>query len=298
MDDQRLTVFATVAETRSFTEAARRLHVGQSGVSNAVRALEREVGAELFDRGVTPVELTAAGRALLPQARDALESMSRARQAVAEVSGGLTGTLRLGILFGLTPSRVWTALADYRRSYPAVDLRLTGPGAAGSADHLSRLRDGDLDAAIVISSGSVVSVRQHALVSETIVLACTPGHRLAAGPAPALRDLVDEPVIDFPRGWGVRSAVDHAFMGVGVAERRIGVEMNDISTILHLVRLGLGVAFVPASITDTAPDLHYVTIGGSAPGYRVSAAVSTTRDPAPTAVRFLEQLLDPRSSAD
>src|SRR5919198_245380 len=98
MELRHLATFVAVAEEGSFTRAAGRLHVVQSAVSAAVRALERELGVTLFDRSTHRVELTDAGRALLPEARRTLAAAAAARDAVDQLRGGLRGTVRLGMM--------------------------------------------------------------------------------------------------------------------------------------------------------------------------------------------------------
>ena len=95
---RQLATFVAVAEEGSFTRASDRLHVVQSAVSAGVRNLERELGAPLFDRSTHKVQLTDAGRALLPEARATLAAATAARDAVDAVRGGVRGTVVLGTM--------------------------------------------------------------------------------------------------------------------------------------------------------------------------------------------------------
>src|ERR1700756_4296827 len=96
MELRQLAVFVAVAEEGSFTRAADRLNVVQSAVSAAIRNLERELGARLFDRSTHKVALSDAGRVLLPEARTTLAAAAAARDAVDAVEGGVRGTIVLG----------------------------------------------------------------------------------------------------------------------------------------------------------------------------------------------------------
>src|SRR3954454_11074631 len=87
MELRQLEYFVAVAEEANFTRAAERVHISQSGVSAQVRALENELGAELFDRSGRSATLTTAGKAALPHARAALSAAEFLREAVDEVSG-------------------------------------------------------------------------------------------------------------------------------------------------------------------------------------------------------------------
>ncbi|MEV0717552.1 LysR family transcriptional regulator [Asanoa sp. NPDC050611] len=285
MDIRKLEVFTTVAEERSFTRAAEKLHTAQSGVSTAIRALERDLGTSLLDRTTQRVELTEAGLALLPEAVRILAAVEAARETVTQVGQGLRGRLRLGILYGLTPGRIREALVTFRAELPGVELWLSAPGPRGTVDHLERLREGALELAVVLTLGPVPGIEQQVLATEEVVLACRPDHPLA-GPDVDLAELADETFIEFPPGWGVRSAVDQAFGAAGLT-RRITVQMNDMSTIVDLVRLGLGIAFIPRSVAEQTADLRFLAVRGRPPGYRVAIATATGRPLGPIAQRFL-----------
>ncbi|SDD35414.1 DNA-binding transcriptional regulator, LysR family [Actinokineospora iranica] len=291
METRRLRHFLAVAEERSFTRAAARLHIVQSGISASVRVLEKELGAPLFERTTQHVDLTPAGAAFLPEARRILHALRAAQQVVDEVRTGLRGTLELGILFGLTPTRVLTALAEFRARHPEVELRLINPGARGSTSHAEALRDGDLDLAVLTSTGAVPGLRLDPLTTETVVLACAPDHPLAAHDTLALTDLPGHDLIDFPRGWGVRNAVDRAFTAAGFPDRATSFEMNDIATILELVRHGLGVACVPESLSRQAPELRYIPFRRHIPRYDIAIGSPLDRPLNPTARAFHTTLL-------
>src|SRR3954466_3144747 len=125
MELRHFEYFVAVAEERSFTKAAVRLHVVQSGVSAVIKSLERELGAPLLERTSKRVALTDAGEALLPRARAALDAAQAARDAVDEVRGGLRGTLRIGTRNGVAEIDVAALLGTFHRTHPGVALQLT-----------------------------------------------------------------------------------------------------------------------------------------------------------------------------
>ncbi len=135
----------TVAEELHFGRAAERLHIVQSAVSQQVRRLERDLGAELFDRSPRHVRLTEAGARFLPEARAVLAAEDRARAAVADFADARARTLRLGTSAGLGVhlDRVLDAFAELAPG-TAVDLV-----SASAADRLEGVAGGDLDAAFV-----------------------------------------------------------------------------------------------------------------------------------------------------
>ncbi|MFD0504165.1 LysR family transcriptional regulator [Streptomyces chiangmaiensis] len=152
MELRQLEYFVAVAEELSFTRAAERLHVVQSAVSAAIRSLERELGPTLFERSSQRVTLTAAGAALLPAARNTLDSARAAREAAQLSEGRLQGTLRIGTFSSLVRPDLPELLGRFHRLHPAVTLRLA-VSPRGSAGLVERLLAGNLDLAFVALPG-------------------------------------------------------------------------------------------------------------------------------------------------
>ncbi|MDG6102952.1 LysR family transcriptional regulator [Dactylosporangium aurantiacum] len=126
MDLRRLEYFVAVAEHGSVTAAAAALHVAQPSLSQSIRALEREMAVELFDRRQRPLALTAAGKALLDPARKVLTDLADARAAVGCVVGLAAGWLDVAVLDPLAVD-VAPAIAAFRRQHPGVPVRVHGP---------------------------------------------------------------------------------------------------------------------------------------------------------------------------
>src|SRR5689334_7924325 len=124
MELRQLEYFVAVAEEASFTRAAGRVHISQSGVSAQIRALESELGAELFDRSARSARLTGAGVAALPHAREALRAAEQLRGAVDEVSGVLRGRLVAGMVQGCEVKPWFGALAGFHDEHPGIELEL------------------------------------------------------------------------------------------------------------------------------------------------------------------------------
>jgi DNA-binding transcriptional LysR family regulator len=239
--------FVAVAEERNVTRAAARLHLAQSGLSASVRALERELGAELFVRTARGVDLTDAGRALLREARRTLDSAAAAREAVAAVRGVVGGTLRVGTEQCMGAADPFGALMAFGARHPSVDVHVE---QAGSAVLLERLRQGRLDMAFVAGPGDTAGLGLRALAREPMVLLCAPGHRLAERREPvALEELADEVFVDLRPQWGSRRVADAAFAAAGV-RRGIAMQLDDVHKLLEAVGRGGAVAFVPRSVAN------------------------------------------------
>ncbi|MCT9079832.1 LysR family transcriptional regulator [Streptomyces fulvoviolaceus] len=185
MELRQLTYFVTLAEELHFGRAAERLHIVQSAVSQQIRRLERELGAELFDRSSRHVRLTAAGERLLPEARTVLSAADRARASVAPPPG-----LRIGTSTGLG-EHLDRVLAAFARRAPEVPVELFSLPAA---ERLARVAGGRLDAAFVRAVEPVAGVRVLPLWSDPLVAALPAAHPLAALPEVGIGDLAGLPL--------------------------------------------------------------------------------------------------------
>jgi len=244
---RQLEGFVAVAEEGNFTRAAQRVFVGQSALSVSVRTLERDLGARLFERSTHHVALTDAGRALLPEARRTLAAAAAARAAVAGAAEGLRGTLRLGLMQALVLVDVAGMLARFHRERPLVEIR-PRPAPGGSAALVDEVARGALDATFAaIERGRRPTLDVTVLASEPLVVVCPVDHPLAGRSRVAPAEVAGEAWVDFTPGWGLRTAGDEAFAAAG-ATRGARVEVPDVSTLAELVRAGLGVGILTASI--------------------------------------------------
>jgi DNA-binding transcriptional LysR family regulator len=176
MELRHLRNFVAIAEERSFTRAAERLWLAQPGLSAQIRRLEAELGVQLFERHPRGVDLTEAGTLFLERARATLAAADAASSTGSDLTGGVVGTLRLGLA---TPAR-WTGTAGllerFARERDGVDLTVL-EGYGGTLWH--DLRDGRLDAVIAPSSFESPDLRTLKLGTEPWVVLVAEDHRLA-----------------------------------------------------------------------------------------------------------------------
>lgn len=268
MELRQLRYFVAVAEEQHFTRAARQLHVAQSGLSASIRALERELGASLFQRNTRQVQLTAAGRAFLVDAGRALAASEAARDAVAAVQGLLRGTLAIGSLQCLHIVDLPAVLAGFLDAHPGLEVRLRH---GGSGELVEQVAHGRLDIAFVSRPARCPDdLTVTTLDTEPLVLACAPSHPLAARSGVALAELRGERFVDFQPDWGTREAVDRALIAAEVA-RRVPLEVTDVHSLLDLVACGLGVALVPRSFSVKTDRVRFVDLADPAPCWQTVA---------------------------
>jgi DNA-binding transcriptional LysR family regulator len=295
MELRHLEYFVAVAEELSFTRASKRLHVVQSGVSAAIRSLERELGVALFDRSPQRVALSDAGEVLLPRARATLDAAQTARDAVEGVRGGVRGTVTVGTMTAVGLVDVPALLGRFHAEHPAVTLRLRMSTTTGSAGLAGALVAGELDLAFLSLPGRPPSgLRWRELASTPIVLVVPADHVLAGLDTVSIARVAGERFVDFPLGYGNRAVVDRAFAAAGV-DRHVSIEVADMATGAACVAEGLGVAFLPAVLVPTDRRLRVLAITGLTLRWKVCVASSKARQPS-AAGRALLDLIDRHAS--
>ncbi|MGI5166435.1 LysR family transcriptional regulator [Spirillospora sp. CA-253888] len=245
MELRQLEYFVAVAEERNFTRAAERVHISQSGVSAQIRQLERELGAELFDRSGRTATLTVAGKAALEHARAALAATEALGQAVGEVTDVIRGRLALGMVIGCTITPLFDALAAFHRAHPGVEVALLEDN---SDVLIKQVHDGTLDLALV---GRAVrppeGLEALTIVDERIVAVVPPGHALAGRTDLALRELCEHPIACMPRGTGLRAVFERACAARDVRPE-ITLEASAADAIADLTARGLAVGVLSESM--------------------------------------------------
>ncbi|MFC5215069.1 LysR family transcriptional regulator [Streptomyces coerulescens] len=250
-----LRYFVAVAEDLHFTRAAERLYVSQPALSKQVRALERQLGVELFRRDPQGVTLTAAGAALLPHAHRVLEAWSEGSAALEAARAAARRTLVVGMSTspgrgGLLPAIRSRFTADH----PETVLRLR---QVSWEDPTAGLADGDADIAFVWLPLPDSGRYGWTVVAEEPRLVALPEtHRLASRPEIDFTDLMDEPFLALPAGAGPLRDYWLALEERGGRPPRIGAEIAGTEETYEALVAGLGVCLVA---TGNAP---LVTLGG------------------------------------
>ncbi|MFI5710183.1 LysR family transcriptional regulator [Kribbella sp. NPDC051620] len=289
MELRHLRHFVALAEERSFTRAAEREQIVQSGLSTSIRALEKDVGALLFVRGTRPVRLTAEGTALIPAARHALDAAGAARQAVQDAAGVLSGTLRIGTLQTTGHTLPFTAwVAEFALAHPGVDISVQQLPAMQMVDLVA---DGRLDCALVsLLTDRVPGLQVIPLIAEPIGLVVSPTHPLAGAESVTLEQLAGERFIDTPAQWTIRAIIDTAFRTARI-ERRIVCEVGEWQMLLDLVAAGVGVSLASTGFDLAAgmgPAVRVVPLAGAGLIRRVDLVLPQGHAATPAARRFAQ----------
>ena len=251
MELRHLRYFLCVAEEMHFGRAAKRLGISQPPLSQQIRALEDELGAQLFERTSRRVALTEAGRMFLPEARQALAQVEHAMQVARQGQLGELG--RLGV--GFTASapfvpRVAQALYDYRQLHPQVELTLQ---ELTRDEQIAGIECGEIDIGISRSFDPPplpIDMTCECLLEEEMLLALRTDHSLAKrNTDPAIADLAGIPLVLY----GANNGVGFNEHFTALCEQAgfkpiVALEVSSFATLLGLVAAGFGATILSQSL--------------------------------------------------
>ena len=258
MELRHLTYFVSVAERLNFSRAAEDLHVAQPAISQQIHSLEKELGEPLFERIGKRVQLTDAGQALLPHARQILSAVEAARNEIRERGQLLKGETKLGAPPTVSAHMLPARFAAFKQKYPGLDVTLR---EAGTDLLLKAVERGELDLAIVTTDILPATIECAPFLEEDYVVAVDANHPLHQREAVSLAELAGEAFILFPDGYKLREVTLRACWAAGF-DPKIALDGGSMQSTLQFVAAGLGVAIVPELALANAPNIRALHIAG------------------------------------
>ena len=244
MELRQLKYFITSADTLNFTEAARQCFITQSTLSQQIKQLETELGVQLFERIGKRVFLTETGRNFLPYARQTVADANYGMQRIKDMEELKTGRLCIGTTFGLS-ALITDAIARFSEQYPEVHLEVM---FLKQDELIEAVRERKVDFALtfemmekddLLTEQPVKTYHLCAIVSDQ--------NPLAQQATVSLRQLAEYNICTPARGMNARRMFDSLTNKKGI-ELQPKLEINEIHTLLHLVRTGRWVAILVDSI--------------------------------------------------
>ena len=254
MDNQNLSAFIIVAENKSFSEAAYVLDVTQSTISKRIALLESQVGKKLFDRIARRIALTEAGQELLPRARRILKEYADALQAINDLSGNVSGILRLAISHHLGLHRLPDLLKIFSKTYPDVVLDIEFMDSEKAYERIMQAKS-EIG---IITLGSEIhpNIHKKEIWDDPLKFVCSEDHALSKLLDPELEDLANFPVILPGLNTYTGRIVQNIFQ-----YRQISLvtpmSTNYLETISKMVEIGLGWSVLPETLTK---NLHSLSV--------------------------------------
>ena len=247
MDTQALTAFLAVAESGSFSTAAERLFLTQPAVSKRIAQLEQQLGTRLFDRVGRRIRLTEAGEALLPRARQVLLDLEDMGRAISNLTGTVSGTLRIGTSHHIGLHRLPPVLRRFSREYPDVKLDIH---FIDSEEAWEAVLHGDLEMGVVtLPPQPDPRLHSQAVWQDPLVFMAAPEHPLARLDRVTLETLTGYSAILPSPVTFTRRIVESLFEEQALT-LNISMSTNYLETIHMMVSIGLGWSVLPETMLD------------------------------------------------
>ncbi|WP_370186356.1 LysR family transcriptional regulator [Alloalcanivorax sp.] len=247
MDTQALTAFLAVAESGSFSTAAERLFLTQPAVSKRIAQLEQQLGTRLFDRVGRRIRLTEAGEALLPRARQVLLDLEDMSRAISNLTGTVSGTLRIGTSHHIGLHRLPPVLRRFSREYPDVKLDIH---FIDSEEAWEAVLHGDLEMGVVtLPPQPDPRLHSQAVWQDPLVFMAAPEHPLARLDRVTLETLTGYSAILPSPVTFTRRIVESLFEEQALT-LNISMSTNYLETIHMMASIGLGWSVLPETMLD------------------------------------------------
>jgi len=243
MDDHKLKVFCTVAETRSFSKTSEIIHLTQPAVSLQIQSIEDVYETKLFDRSSSTVALTPAGEVLYKYAKEILALYASAEKVIGKLTGLVKGSITIGACSNVGNYLLPSVITDFKKIHQKVKVHLL---VCNTKRVIELLNSGGIDLGLV----SVDSVRQKMvvkkLVSDELLVIVSPEHSWAKKKEVPISDLTKEPFIFREAGSGTRQMIEKflARHGITQHEMKISAVLGSTEAIKDVVENGLGISII------------------------------------------------------
>ncbi|MDP3844751.1 MAG: LysR substrate-binding domain-containing protein [Oxalobacteraceae bacterium] len=268
MELRQLRYFVAIVDHGSLSRAARVLHIAQPALTQQLRQLEQELGAQLLHRSSQGVLSTDAGKTFYEHAQAILKQVGDARSAVAQSLHTPTGTVALGLPQSVSGALALPMLNAVRASYPEIELQLT---EELSGNLIEQLKSGRINLAVLFDDGQLTAFTSTPLVEEDMMYITRSGSAYAAaGETVTLAQAARAPLILPGHQHGVRPRIEQIARSAGLSIDRV-IEINSVAILKSAILADLG-----ATILPTAPLLSEIERGTMLAHPISSPAISRT----------------------
>jgi len=245
MDISGLQAFVSVAENNSFSAAADALHLTQPAVSKRIAALETELNNRLFDRIGRQIQLTEAGRALLPRAQNIINEVHDSQRAISNLSTNVAGQLHIGTSHHIGLHRLPPVLRGYNQSFPDVELDMQ---FLDSEQACKAVLHGDLELGIVtLPPENTEPLTLIPLWNDPLHIVVSEEHILASQKNIKLQSLATHPAVLPARGTFTREVIEDMLQPADI-KLQVRLSTNYLETIRMMVEIGLGWSVLPETM--------------------------------------------------
>ncbi len=257
IENHELNIFVNVAETMSFTEAAKRLHISQPAVSMQISNLESRLNTVLFDRSGRNIGSTEAADVLLPMAREMLNYATHIEETMASLHGSLTGHLQIACSTSAGKYILPHLIARFREHHP--DVRVT-VSVCTPESAIERVCDARSQLGILSSEAGCREVEYRHFFTDRVVLITPRQHPWARRKSVKPQELVGQPFILREETAGTRRVMQTGLLEHGIRVRDLDVVMalGNAEAIESSVEAGIGIAFISRLVAKRCIDAGHV----------------------------------------
>ncbi|MEI7027191.1 selenium metabolism-associated LysR family transcriptional regulator [Paenibacillus sp. y28] len=246
MNFHQLHIFHTVAEKGSFSLAAQALHMTQPAVTMQVQALEESFGTKLFQRTTKKIEITEAGRTLIPYARRSIELIKEADAAMAKFTHMLKGRLQLGASLTIGEYILPRLLSPFNKEYPHIAVSMK---VMNTTQILEEILNHQLDFGLVEAQIQHPDMHIEPVLSDELKLIVPAGHPLLELDVITVEAAMEYPFILREQGSGTRQVMEEELDRKGYNGQGLNIvmELGSTGAIKSAVEAGLGLSILSAS---------------------------------------------------
>lgn len=243
MEDHKLKVFCTVADTKSFSKTSDIIHLTQPAVSLQIQALEEKYETKLFDRSSSTVTLTPAGEILYRYAKDILTLYASAEKAIGKHTGLVKGSLTIGAGSNIGNYILPTLITEFRQTHPKSKIYLI---VSNTKRVIELLNGGNIHLGLVEGDVSRQKMVLKKLLTDELLLIVPPGHPWAKKREVTIAELCDEPFLLREPGSGTRQMIEKFLSrhGVTLHDLKLSAILGSTEAIKDAVENGLGVSII------------------------------------------------------
>ncbi len=260
MSDRRLQVFYEVARQLSFTKAADTLEMTQPAVTFQIRQLEEEFKARFFDRSHNRIDLTDAGRRAFQYAERIFEIYQEMQNSLQNVTGKITGTLRIGAGSACSQYMLVKLLTEYQQKFPEVNIQVL---VRHAQNVVSMVENSDVDIGIIEDFVGTKQLKSQPYANERWQLVACPTHPLANATNITPEKLRAQAWILSEDGGSNSDVMNHFLKHLGLAEHDLNVimQISSLEAVKCAVQSCQALAILPtAAIEKELASGHLVTI--------------------------------------
>ena len=240
LDTRQVQMFCVLARTGSFTQTAREVHVTQSGVSHAMKALERDVGCRLLDRLGKKVVLTQAGEQLLHHALKILHEMESAREALTHLGKWGRGRLRLGASTTACQHIIPSVMREFKESFPEHAISIEPGDTPEIVNLLLRQR---IDLALSLEPANEPQLEFHPLFNDELHFIVGSMHPWARSGKVDRVEIPRQSYILYSKNSVTFRLIEQYFRREEMSLNTV-IELGSMEATKELVKLGIGISIV------------------------------------------------------